>query len=283
MAEQSDDRLHSDFSITFGDPQSRVCLSDGQGGPTVPPDSATFQISPSSGILSYGSQRSYPGQTGHGPSFVPGGVVEHYTNPTDDRSLLHACHDQDSIRLLDGLDEFPANHLSGVGMGGEGTYCSRLDFRAISHEHADPSLSQQPTHQRVQRVSGQPLEQGYGSPLQESVVVSNAPLRQRSPDLLPGTPGNANYPLNTLTPHTYCEMQTLYRQPRPRFTQSCKKKVQCTWPGCSKTIRKDGRIRHVNEIHLRAVKGVCARCGREFQRTYLKRKHELACRVNTLT
>jgi hypothetical protein len=64
-------------------------------------------------------------------------------------------------------------------MGEEGVHCSRLE--AISDEHADHSLSQQPTHQRIQHVLCQLLEQEYGSLLQESVVVGNAPLRQRSP------------------------------------------------------------------------------------------------------
>ncbi|OJA11891.1 hypothetical protein AZE42_08956 [Rhizopogon vesiculosus] len=181
-------------------------------------------------------------------------------------------------RFLDFLDEFLASHPSGVGMREEGTYRNRLDFQAISDEHTYPSLSQKSIPQRIQPVLGQPLEQEYGPLLQESVVANNAPL-----DLLPGTSGNTNYPLNVLIPHTFCEVQTFYQQPRPRVTQSCKKKMLCTWPGCSKTFRKDGRIRHVNETHLRVVKGVCARCGQAFKRPYLKRKHELACRVNTPT
>ncbi|OJA12126.1 hypothetical protein AZE42_10370 [Rhizopogon vesiculosus] len=137
-------------------------------------------------------------------------------------------------RSLDCLDEFLASHPSGVGMGEEDTYCSTLDFQSIPDEHADSSLSQQPTPQRMRPVLGQLLEQECGPLLQESVVVSNAPLRQHSPDLLPAIPGNANYPLNALTSH-------------------------------------------------RCLKGVCARCGQEFQRLYLKRKHELTCCVNTLT
>ncbi|OJA18789.1 hypothetical protein AZE42_12375 [Rhizopogon vesiculosus] len=166
-------------------------------------------------------------------------------------------------------------------MGEEGAYCSKLNFQVISDEHIYSSLSQRPTHQRIQPVLGQFLEQEYNPLLQESVVVGNAPLRQL--DLLPGTPRNTNCQLNALMPHTYCEMQTFYQQPCPRVAQSCMKKVRCTWPGCAKTFRKDGRIRHENEIHRRVVKGACARCGKVFKRPYLKRKHELACRVNTST
>ncbi|OAX39872.1 hypothetical protein K503DRAFT_50345 [Rhizopogon vinicolor AM-OR11-026] len=281
MANQSDDRPHPDPPMAFlshWDSRNGIFLSNGQGGPTARPDSVAFQTSPSS-IPSYRSQYSYPGPTGHGPSFVPG-VIEHYTNPTDDGSLLYACNDQDSIRFL---DEFLASRSSGVSAEEEGAYCSRLDFQAISDEHTYPSLSQQPTPQRVQPILGQPLEQEYGPLLQESVVDSDTPLPQRSPDLLPGTSGNANCPLNALTPHTYCEVQTFYQQLHPRVAQSSKKKVRCTWPGCSKTFRKDGRIRHENEIHWRVVKGVCARCGKVFKRPYLKRKHERACVVNTPT
>src|SRR5882757_4137381 len=87
-------------------------------------------------------------------------------------------------RPLDCLDEFPASHPSGVGMREEGAYRSRLDFQAISHEHTYPSLSQQSTPQRIQHVLGQLLEQECGPLLQESVLVSNTPLRQRSPGMV---------------------------------------------------------------------------------------------------
>ena len=66
----------------------------------------------------------------------------------------------------------------------EGAYRSRLDFQAISHEHTYPSLSQQSTPQRIQHVLGQLLEQECGPLLQESVLVSNTPLRQRSPGMV---------------------------------------------------------------------------------------------------
>ncbi|OJA11893.1 hypothetical protein AZE42_08953 [Rhizopogon vesiculosus] len=87
-------------------------------------------------------------------------------------------------RSLNCLDEFLASYPSGVGMGEEDAYFSRLDFQAIPDEHADPSLSQKPTPQRIQPALGQFLEQEYGPLLQESVVVNNTSLRQRSPGMV---------------------------------------------------------------------------------------------------
>ncbi|KAG2126519.1 hypothetical protein DEU56DRAFT_959513 [Suillus clintonianus] len=50
-------------------------------------------------------------------------------------------------------------------------------------------------------------------------------------------------------------------------------KVKCTWPGCTRFLKKDGLTRHVNETHRRKVKAVCAVCGKKFTRPYLKRNH----------
>ncbi|KAG2743320.1 hypothetical protein P692DRAFT_201794953 [Suillus brevipes Sb2] len=55
--------------------------------------------------------------------------------------------------------------------------------------------------------------------------------------------------------------------------EGTRKKVQCTWPGCSKLVKKESRTRHVNETHLRKVKTVCASCGKGFTRSYMKKYH----------
>lgn len=59
----------------------------------------------------------------------------------------------------------------------------------------------------------------------------------------------------------------------PPVMQDSQDKVKCTWPGCLKFVRKDSRTRHVNEIHLRKVKTVCAGCGKGFPRSYMKKYH----------
>ncbi|KAG2743310.1 hypothetical protein P692DRAFT_20747927, partial [Suillus brevipes Sb2] len=55
--------------------------------------------------------------------------------------------------------------------------------------------------------------------------------------------------------------------------QGSQDEVQCTWPGCSKLVKKASRTRHVNETHLRMVKTVCASCGKGFARSYMKKYH----------
>jgi hypothetical protein len=84
---------------------------------------------------------------------------------------------------------------------------------------------------------------------------------------------------------TYSEGQTLsgpstsrYQESHIPVVQDSQESVKCTWPGCSRVVRKDGYNRHVDETHLRKVKAVCARCGRAFSRIYMKKNHELTCR-----
>jgi len=99
-------------------------------------------------------------------------------------------------------------------------------------------------------------------------------------DILPCIPDNANDGTSPfiLQNRTCSDGQTFYRQLCPGIVKAGQKKVQCTWAGCSKVLRKDGLTRHLNEAHLRVVKGVCTRCGQVFKRPYLKRGHEVICR-----
>ncbi|KAG1722329.1 uncharacterized protein EDB91DRAFT_214341 [Suillus paluster] len=50
------------------------------------------------------------------------------------------------------------------------------------------------------------------------------------------------------------------------------KTKQCA-PGCSRLVKKENRTCHVNEIHRRKVKAVCADCGKGFTRSYMKKDH----------
>jgi hypothetical protein len=82
---------------------------------------------------------------------------------------------------------------------------------------------------------------------------------------------------------TYSETQTLScpsttRQPHLPVAQGIQEKVECTWHGCSRVVRKDSYTRRVNETHLRKIKAVCAHCERTFPRMYLKKNHEHTCR-----
>ncbi|KAG1728711.1 uncharacterized protein EDB91DRAFT_1085956 [Suillus paluster] len=74
---------------------------------------------------------------------------------------------------------------------------------------------------------------------------------------------------------TYSEGQTLADSSKLLLpsAQSSQEKVMCSWPGCSRLIKKENRTRHVNEMHWRKVKAVCAGCGKEFARPYMKRDH----------
>ena len=123
-------------------------------------------------------------------------------------------------------------------MGNEGTNNSRIEFNVTSDDNAVSFLTQQLAFQHVQQLS----EQEHGTQ-GASVAIF--------------------------------ETQSSYRQSSPRIIQ---KKVPCTFHGCSKMIRKDGLTRHLREVHFRVVKGVCTRCGKTFQRQYLKKDHEVNCR-----
>ncbi|KAG1728714.1 uncharacterized protein EDB91DRAFT_1349992 [Suillus paluster] len=78
----------------------------------------------------------------------------------------------------------------------------------------------------------------------------------------------------------YPEAQTLPdppvrrdQQPLPHIVQGSHNKVRCTQLRCTKVVRKDGLTRHINEVHRRKVKAVCAGCGKAFTRPYMKKDH----------
>ncbi|KAG1884662.1 hypothetical protein F4604DRAFT_1676769 [Suillus subluteus] len=78
---------------------------------------------------------------------------------------------------------------------------------------------------------------------------------------------------------TLSESSRRDQQPRLPIMQGGKDKVKCTWPGCSRTVKKDNLTRHVNEMHQWKVKAVCASCGRGFTRPYMLKVH--ICRAES--
>lgn len=63
-------------------------------------------------------------------------------------------------------------------------------------------------------------------------------------------------------------------QPFPLpIMQSNQGKVKCTWPGCTRFVKNGSLARHLNEIHRRKIKAVCASCGKGFTRLYLQKSH----------
>ena len=124
-------------------------------------------------------------------------------------------------------------------MGNESNNNSRVGFNVTSDDNTVSSLTQQLAYQYVQQLSGQ----------------------ERDPQGV-----------------SFFETQSSYRQSSPMIVHVGQKKVSCTFPGCSKMTRKDGLTRHLSEVHFRVVKGVCTRCGKTFQRPYLRKNHEVKCR-----
>ena len=162
---------------------------------------------------------------------------------------------------------------------------------------------------------GQLSDQEYGSFAQESVgvtftlpegadplvgqlsqgkfaIIAAFPLNAyhvRLDLFLSGTFGSVSYELGTqpfqnFVPGTYSEEHIFSGPSAKRRHQLCipvlqdgQEKVKCMRSGCSSVVNKDNLTRHVNETHRRQVKAVCTSCGKEFQRSYMKKNH--ICRV----
>jgi len=173
---------------------------------------------------------------------------------------------------------------------------SRIESNETSDDNAVPPFSQQLASQHKQ-LEDQPSRQEHDPLMRESTWVSH-PLSRRSLGMacnsffsITGThfsrrldtTGDAKHVLGAPAPQgvAFCEKQSFHRQPSSKIVRGVgqkKVKVSCTFPGCSTRMRKDGLSRHLNEVHFRVVKGVCTRCGKAFQRPYLKWNHEITCR-----
>ncbi|KAG1728717.1 uncharacterized protein EDB91DRAFT_1313361 [Suillus paluster] len=125
-------------------------------------------------------------------------------------------------------------------------------------------------------LHGQFMEQEYG-PLGSVGVTgslsehANPPVGQLPQDMvLHGISSSVGGEQPFLPQHdTYSEGQTLFDSSEPLLpnAQGSQDKVKCTWPGCSRFVKKENRTRHVNEMHRRKVKAVCAGCGKGFAPT----------------
>ncbi|KAG1843390.1 hypothetical protein C8R48DRAFT_618852 [Suillus tomentosus] len=54
---------------------------------------------------------------------------------------------------------------------------------------------------------------------------------------------------------------------------SVNSRTQCIWDGCNREFRRDTILRHINEVHGRAVRYSCDSCGRTFKRPYILNEH----------
>ncbi|KAG2108055.1 uncharacterized protein F5147DRAFT_181567 [Suillus discolor] len=152
------------------------------------------------------------------------------------------------------------------------------ELNAISPSLTSPDLSVLAESQAFQ---GQPsnLEYGFTSTLPESL-----PISRLSQDLL--LTGSYRLDVPDFSPQydTYFDgkMMSESESSASRDQQSShpiqvakadQVKVKCTWPGCSKALRKDSLARHINETHRRKVKAVCVYCGKRFARPYMLKNH----------
>lgn len=69
------------------------------------------------------------------------------------------------------------------------------------------------------------------------------------------------------------ESSARHDEPRLAPVQGGQAQVKCTWPGCSRSVKKNNLTRHVNEMHHRRVKAVCVSCGKGFARPYMLKGH----------
>ncbi|KAG1737851.1 uncharacterized protein EDB91DRAFT_1082948 [Suillus paluster] len=145
----------------------------------------------------------------------------------------------------------------------------------------------------------QPLDQEDSPLCQEYVEVASTLPEMADPSvdqffldsLLSTTPNSVNGGLDAQPFYKFVPQDgtcsgggDLIWPSQPATTNNCvspscsttRGKVKCTWSGCWSVVKKDNYARHVNEIHLRQFRAVCASCGKAFQRPYMKKKHNLS-------
>ncbi|KAG2074832.1 hypothetical protein BDR04DRAFT_1140418 [Suillus decipiens] len=115
-------------------------------------------------------------------------------------------------------------------------------------------------------------------------TTADPPVGQLSPDLmLAGSVNHVVPPSQPVDGHV-TKRRTTTGSPAKRYPHlyipialSGQEKVKCMWRGYSNILKKDSHTRHVDNIHIRKVKAICARCERKFTRAYAKTKHEITC------
>ncbi|KAG2066355.1 hypothetical protein BDR04DRAFT_1106777 [Suillus decipiens] len=154
------------------------------------------------------------------------------------------------------------------------------EVNAISPSLALPelSMSEEPlAFQGLSDLERSPL--GFTSSLPEGVgrvqpalLLSDASgfisYKLGVPDFLPENDVYSNSDGKTLP-----ESSARHDQPHFSITQGSQEKVKCTWPGCSRAVKKDNLTRHVNEMHHRKVKAICTGCRKGFVRPYMLKGH----------
>ncbi|KAG1763385.1 hypothetical protein EDD22DRAFT_969439 [Suillus occidentalis] len=191
-----------------------------------------------------------------------------------DRLILRAKKKEGYIKVTM-LQRFASVFLE-ISMGDEGTLDSSVDFRAIVYDEPQfaldgvlPSLTPQLPI----------LYSGFASTLPEGarLPISDLPENLLLDGVVSYEFGVAEFPPNY---GTYSDAEMLPessarhdQQPRFSIEQGGQDKVKCTWPGCSKSVKKENLTRHVNEVHRRKVKAVCTRCKKGFSRPYMLRDH----------
>ncbi|KAG2348203.1 hypothetical protein BDR05DRAFT_956732 [Suillus weaverae] len=201
------------------------------------------------------------------------------------------------------ITELLVTYQSEITVADECTLDSSVDFQAIvddkpqiivplaldEFDAGSPSLTPpklsiltEPLAFRSQLPDPEYGPLGFTSTLPEGVGL---PIGKLSQDLsLSGTSDVIGYGLGIpgFLPQydTYFDGKTLPessarhdQQPRLPIAQGSQDKVKCTWSGCSRAVKKDNLTRHVNEMHRRKVKAVCAGCGKRFARPYMLKDH----------
>ncbi|KAG1807558.1 hypothetical protein EV424DRAFT_233219 [Suillus variegatus] len=155
------------------------------------------------------------------------------------------------------------------------------ELNAISPSLTPPDLSVLAESQAIQ---GQPSNLEYGPLGFTSTLPEGLPISRLSQDLL--LAGSYRLDVPDFLPQcdiyfdgkmmSESESSASHDQQSSHPIQVAKAgqdKVKCTWPGCSKALRKDSLTRHINETHRRKVKAVCVYCGKRFARPYMLKNH----------
>ncbi|KAG2139079.1 uncharacterized protein EDB93DRAFT_1164024 [Suillus bovinus] len=212
------------------------------------------------------------------------------------------CVHQEVLEIRTRITELLLTCQSEITMGGEGTLDSSMDFQAISDDEpqtvmplAHDELNVVPPSLALPKLSiseeplafqGQFVDLKY-DPLGLTRTLSEGLRDSKLPQdlLLSGTSGIVSHGLDVpvLLPEydIYSAAKTLSESSTsqdkrhvPRsIAQGSQDRVNCSWPGCSRAVRKDNLTRHVNEMHRRKVKATCTGCGKGFARPYMLNEH----------